>query len=166
MGHRTVGPRCLYLMWYNGDMYKLCHMGHERSPDNVLPDGHCRLCDKARKRNATQYQRDARNQYNQRWYRNGGAGVKRAGYLLRTYKMTGQEYDEQLERQGGGCAICGKTAEDHGYNLSVDHDHACCPGSTSCGKCRRGILCSACNSRVEWLIDHHATIMEYLATWS
>jgi hypothetical protein len=27
----------------------------------------------------------------------------------------------------------------------IDHDHNCCHGGASCGKCIRGILCSACN---------------------
>lgn len=29
----------------------------------------------------------------------------------------------------------------------VDHDHACCPGTRSCGLCVRGILCPTCNTR-------------------
>ena len=166
MGNRTVGSRCLHLMWYNWGMYKLCHVGHERSPDNVLPDGHCRQCDRLRKQGESQYQRDARNARARRAYLNGGATSQRAAHLRNAYQMTGREYNEQLARQGGGCAICGKTSEDHGYHLSVDHDHACCPGPKSCGKCRRGILCSACNSRVEWMIDNGVSIQEYMAVWS
>lgn len=41
------------------------------------------------------------------------------------------------------CELCGSEE-----NLSIDHDHACCPGSYSCGKCVRGVLCSECNSKL------------------
>jgi hypothetical protein len=32
--------------------------------------------------------------------------------------------------------------------LSVDHDHKCCDGPTSCGRCVRGLLCTGCNRHV------------------
>lgn len=66
----------------------------------------------------------------------------------RNFGITPEDYARMLEAQGGGCAICGATAEDNGRRLAIDHDHTCCPGDRSCGKCVRGILCSTCNIAV------------------
>jgi hypothetical protein len=38
-------------------------------------------------------------------------------------------------------------------NLRVDHDHRCCPGAHSCGKCVKGLLCEGCNIASGWLGD-------------
>ena len=29
--------------------------------------------------------------------------------------------------------------------INIDHDHTCCPGRRSCGKCIRGLPCPVCN---------------------
>lgn len=63
-------------------------------------------------------------------------------YLRRTYGITLQQYQELLEKQGGGCAICGKTPEQEGKNLAVDHVHQKGGGGPV-----RGILCGYCNHR-------------------
>lgn len=45
-----------------------------------------------------------------------------------------------------GCAIKSCPEEINEANpLVVDHDHACCSGGYSCGKCVRGGICSRCN---------------------
>jgi len=70
--------------------------------------------------------------------------------LSRLYKISLNEYNELLEKQNGVCAICKKPEsrihpKGKVVSLSVDHDHACCPGKQSCGKCIRGLLCGSCN---------------------
>lgn len=70
----------------------------------------------------------------------------RRRYLKSKYGLTLEQYNEILESQGGGCAICHK--EPVRNPLCVDHDHRCCPGSKTCGKCVRGLLCVYCNSTV------------------
>jgi hypothetical protein len=40
-----------------------------------------------------------------------------------------------------------------GGKFNVDHDHSCCNGETTCGRCVRGILCSGCNGGIGLLRD-------------
>ena len=65
-------------------------------------------------------------------------------HIGRTYNLTPEQYQAIWEAQGGQCAgKCGATGRTR--RLSVDHDHACCPGPVSCGRCVRGLLCKRCN---------------------
>lgn len=57
---------------------------------------------------------------------------------LKRYGLTPEQYDEILEAQGGGCAVCGATEQRSGRRLNVDHDH-------KTGRVR-GILCNRCNA--------------------
>lgn len=58
------------------------------------------------------------------------------------YGLSSAEIAALIETQGGACALCRLPLGDA---FHVDHDHACCPGSKTCGECIRGVLCRRCN---------------------
>ena len=60
----------------------------------------------------------------------------------RKYGLPMGGYLNLIDKQDNKCAICFKVFEE---TPSVDHDHSCCPGRITCGKCIRGLLCSDCN---------------------
>lgn len=68
-----------------------------------------------------------------------------------TYQMSLADYDYLMDQQSGVCFLCeGPETKVHHQSktlcrLTVDHDHRCCPGIKSCGKCIRGLLCYECN---------------------
>lgn len=64
---------------------------------------------------------------------------------LSRYGLTADALVALYERQAGRCAICGTTEAENGQRLAIDHDHSCCAGDRSCGKCVRALLCSGCN---------------------
>lgn len=65
--------------------------------------------------------------------------------LWRKYKISCWDYFNLLNLQGGRCKICSISEDNFARKLHVDHDHNCCPGNRSCGKCIRGLLCPNCN---------------------
>lgn len=68
----------------------------------------------------------------------------RAEERFQKYSISSQDYVDLLKSQGGLCAACGDPPA-LGQRLAVDHDHSCCPGAESCGKCIRGLLHMTCN---------------------
>ena len=72
---------------------------------------------------------------------------------IEKHGITAVEYLKILSEQFGRCAICGKVPEET-YNLYIDHDHECCPGQFSCGKCIRGLLCQKCNTGLGMFNDN------------
>jgi hypothetical protein len=72
----------------------------------------------------------------------------KARYVEKTYSITEPQYQAILREQGGVCYLCQRAKGNGKKRLSVDHDHACCPGPISCGRCVRGLLCKPCNRDV------------------
>jgi len=67
-------------------------------------------------------------------------------HLQRAFDITLADYDAILEVQGSGCAICGKTPEENGRRLDVDHDHDTNEV--------RGLLCNSCNKAIGLFQDN------------
>lgn len=78
----------------------------------------------------------------------------KARTIYSRYRVTERKFAEMLAAQGGVCAMCaGLLAPPH-----VDHDHSCCAGKRSCGKCVRGLLCGPCNRALGLLRDNPETM--------
>ena len=91
-------------------------------------------------------------------YRRRNYDSQRDAWLSR-FNITSADYERILAAQGGGCAICHTPDPGpEGRRFHVDHDHACCPGKTSCGMCVRGILCHHCNVALGNLRDDVALL--------
>lgn len=90
-----------------------------------------------------------------------------ARHVQRTYGLTAEEYGRLYEAQGRRCAIC-RRATGATKRLAVDHDHSCCPGPTSCGRCVRGLVCGPCNDVLAHARDdaeYFRRAIAYLREW-
>jgi hypothetical protein len=93
----------------------------------------------------------------EKYIRNSSRSVKNWN-LKRTFNITLEEYFQLLKEQNGVCKICGRTPEENGKALAVDHDRRCCESKTYCGKCIRSLLCDRCNRGLGHFLDD----IEYL----
>lgn len=78
---------------------------------------------------------------------------------LKSHNLTEDNYNAMVVAQDGKCAICDRTTN----ILFIDHNHNCCPGKGSCGKCVRGLLCPGCNSAVGALGENPEIFAKALA---
>lgn len=85
--------------------------------------------------------------------RKGLSNARRLAYVAKQYNLTGEQYKALYDKHGGLCWICRFRK-----GRQVDHDHKCCPGKTSCGKCVRGLLCGPCNKFLGFIRDKIETL--------
>jgi hypothetical protein len=79
--------------------------------------------------------RKCRKEWSYKYYRENSVKI-RDGIRKSMYGITGEEYRQLLDDQGGTCAICDKKCKS-GRSLAVDHCHK--------SNFIRGLLCSNCN---------------------
>ena len=83
------------------------------------------------------------------------------------YRRTIEKHGLSVERfndmSADGCWICHRDQPGGQGRWHIDHDHACCPGSYSCGQCIRGILCNRCNVGLGMLGDRLENIQNALS---
>lgn len=65
-------------------------------------------------------------------------------------RMRQEEFEAMMVKQSGKCAIC-EIEFSATVQFVIDHDHSCCDGKISCGKCTRGLLCTRCNLYVGFI---------------
>ena len=88
--------------------------------------------------------REKKNAYALQWWKDHPERV-REGWLRRTFNMTIFSWATMFDSQGRCCVLCGATVSGS-KGWQTDHDHSCCAGVKSCGRCVRGILCWSCNT--------------------
>ncbi|MEV4939541.1 endonuclease domain-containing protein [Streptomyces zaomyceticus] len=74
------------------------------------------------------------------------------GRLWSKYRVSIAGYEGMVREQSARCAVCDEP-NSSGRALCVDHDHTCCAGKTSCGRCVRGLVCGRCNKGLGYFRD-------------
>jgi hypothetical protein len=142
-------------------LQRMCKGCGETDPQKFYPNNasECKMC---------HYERS------KEWLRNNpgkAPAYQRKSLLKRAYGLTEEEYDKRVEAQDNKCDSCGGPPTMTGggtLRLVVDHDHSCCPGTKSCGKCVRGLICAKCNFAAGYLDDDPEKVLalyEYLLKW-
>lgn len=164
----------------NGEWVKICRDCNlenpiaKYQPDKEYTDGRGSVCYDCRnkRRRPRQRQRYAEDsEYREQIKRDhkkrndDNPGLTTIYHRKVRFKMTLEDFDNLLCKQGGVCAACGSSHSGAiGKDWGVDHDHACCSGKKTCGKCVRGILCNPCNL-ILGLAKDNPKILDALASY-
>jgi hypothetical protein len=104
--------------------------------DKSMSDGYGSLCKKCRNKRQNISNEKRRDYIRKR---------QRRQQIL-SYNISVEKYEEILKNQNNCCPICKNSLNQEKKYPSIDHDHSCCEGKKSCGKCVRGVICNRCNT--------------------
>lgn len=138
------------------------------------PDGHYWLCFDCKRARDREYGRQYRERHPEqkrqsarKYARKDMARQVRSELALKTkYGLTPEAFQEKLAAQGGRCPFCPEGVET--TNWDVDHDHACCAGASTCGKCLRDLLCHKHNVGLGYWNDDPEALRQaadYIERW-
>lgn len=88
----------------------------------------------------------------ERYRRNGSIHRKNEISVLKPYRLKEITHRYHIDLDWykanvmGPCQICKE--KPYQAPLHIEHDHACCGGAGSCGKCVRGLVCASCNTHI------------------
>ena len=125
---------------YKGILGVVVGISEQRESNNgLLYEVKCADCGEIHLRNAKHLKQGMKYQKCIEYRPPNYTGIEKYDALIRKkYGITKEQYDNLLQQQGNGCAICGRKEEPDGRKLSIDHDH-------NTGEVR-GILCNNCNN--------------------
>ena len=121
---------------------------------NFGHSSHCRLCSR-------ELVKKYHNPDKKREDYKENKDVVRNYRLKEKFGITLGEYNKKLKNQKNKCMICGKTTEENGRALGVDHNHE--TGEV------RDLLCGNCNSAVGFVQENVVIakkIVKYIGRWS
>lgn len=71
---------------------------------------------------------------------------------MQRYNLSLTKFEAKQAAQNNCCELCGEPFAENETPV-VDHDHKCCDGKRSCGKCTRGLLHKRCNAALGMVED-------------
>lgn len=132
----------------------------EMSKDSSDKRGHKGICKECAAKKQAEF-RDT-------WSTEKHEAVKAAMLLSARKSLYGEEgikhFEEQRRLQENKCDICKQEM----IKACSDHNHLCCDGRKTCGKCLRGALCDKCNRGLGLLGDSIINLkaaITYLKKW-
>jgi hypothetical protein len=132
----------------------------EFQKNHLYKDGYRNICKECTARTHREYMQNNPMQREKQKIRQ-----KAYDTVKKNYTRHGISEDQYLllhSKFSGRCWSC-KSRD----AIAVDHDHECCSGMYSCGKCVRGLLCLQCNTALGLLhdnIEEIKALLEYIDT--